>query len=134
MAANITLTIVRGRYVGKRFIFEAPGVYSVGRACDCALRLPDDEYHQTISRHHCEFDVEPPEIRVRDCGSRNGTYVNGVNIGLGHTASQAQAVFSLHAGDELHLGDTTLRVGVGLAEPEPCATENGRNFAEMTSA
>ncbi|KYC36281.1 hypothetical protein WA1_52005 [Scytonema hofmannii PCC 7110] len=34
-----------------------------------------------FSRYHCLLDINPPDIRVRDFGSRNGTYVNGKKIG-----------------------------------------------------
>ena len=32
-------------------------------------------------RRHCLLDINPPDIRVRDFGSLNGTYVNGTMIG-----------------------------------------------------
>jgi eukaryotic-like serine/threonine-protein kinase len=44
-------------------------------------RVPDDHEHRTISRLHCLIDVNPPDIRIRDMGSKFGTFVNGVRIG-----------------------------------------------------
>jgi pSer/pThr/pTyr-binding forkhead associated (FHA) protein len=34
-----------------------------------------------ISRYHCLLDINPPDIRIRDFDSLNGTYVNGECIG-----------------------------------------------------
>jgi DNA-binding NarL/FixJ family response regulator len=61
-----------------------------------------------VSRRHCLVDVDPPEVRVTDLGSRNGTYVNGQRI----WAQQA-----LHAGDEVRIGRA--RLLVRDEEPQP---------------
>ena len=53
----------------------------LGRSTDCDPRLPDDDRHRMVSRHHCMLDVNPPQVRVRDFGSLNGTFVNGTMIG-----------------------------------------------------
>jgi pSer/pThr/pTyr-binding forkhead associated (FHA) protein len=48
--------------------------FVIGRAHDCHLQLPSD----FVSRHHCELIVDECEqaLRLRDLGSRNGTFVN----------------------------------------------------------
>ena len=81
MPASVSLKVSNGSLVGQAFIFDERTTCIVGRAGDCSPQLPDDEQHRTISRHHCLFDINPPGIRVRDFGSKNGTYVNGVKIG-----------------------------------------------------
>jgi hypothetical protein len=45
-----------------------------GRSPDADIFLDD----VTVSRHHAEFGVEGGVLVVRDLGSTNGTYVNGV--------------------------------------------------------
>jgi serine/threonine-protein kinase len=50
-------------------------VGTVGRASDCLIRLPSDLEYCIVSRHHCLLDIAPPEVRVRDLGSLNGTFV-----------------------------------------------------------
>lgn len=45
-----------------------------GRSPDADIFLDD----VTVSRHHAEFAVEGGMLVVRDLGSTNGTYVNGV--------------------------------------------------------
>ncbi len=81
--------------------------------------LPSDEAHRPISRHHCLLDINPPDIRVRDFGSLNGTHVNGHTIGRrprGRSRREAAGItfpeYDLQDGDELQLGKTTFRVGV----------------------
>jgi DNA-binding NtrC family response regulator len=61
----------RGRRAGVR-----DGVARVGTAVGNDLRLNDP----TVSRVHCEIRVRPETILVRDCGSTNGTYVEGVRL------------------------------------------------------
>jgi pSer/pThr/pTyr-binding forkhead associated (FHA) protein len=53
----------------------------LGRAKDCHPNIPDDEKHRRISRSHCLLEINPPDIRIRDFGSKNGTFVNGKKIG-----------------------------------------------------
>jgi serine/threonine-protein kinase len=126
MPARVTLVVTRGKLQGQEFVFPDRTTCIMGRADDCSPRLPDDKDHKTISRHHCLLDVNPPDIRIRDFGSRNGTFVNGKKIGQraeGQTPEEGARIvfpeFDLKHGDEIELGDTTFRVGV-LA-PAVCA-------------
>src|SRR5207247_11148736 len=81
MSAPIKLTLLDGVSPAREYVFTGRTVCTIGRAPDCHVRLPNDELHWTISRHHCVLDIDPPLVRVRDLGSRNGTFVNGVAIG-----------------------------------------------------
>lgn len=81
MPAKVTLTITQGKLKGNVFTFEERKTCMVGRSTECDLQLPDDEAHRKTGRHHCLFDINPPDIRVRDLGSLNGTFVNGKRIG-----------------------------------------------------
>jgi eukaryotic-like serine/threonine-protein kinase len=78
MSPRVTLTVTEGKLAGTEFVLDRPLAWLVGRAGDCQLRLPDDGEHLTVSRRHCLLVVDPPDVRVRDCGSRNGTYVNPI--------------------------------------------------------
>jgi pSer/pThr/pTyr-binding forkhead associated (FHA) protein len=126
MPASITLAIVKGELKGQKFVFSERTTCLIGRNDDCHPRLPMDKAHATVSRHHCLLDINPPDIRVRDFGSRNGTFVNGKKIGQrgeGMTPEQgARMAFpevDLKAGDEIRLGETIFQVGVFL--PVVCA-------------
>ena len=81
MAAKVTLTIITGKLKGQEYQFRDRTTCIIGRATDCYLQLPDDREHRNISRYHCFLDINPPDIRIRDFGSLNGTYVNNQNIG-----------------------------------------------------
>ncbi len=49
---------------------------TVGRVASCDLPIQDP----TVSRHHAELELAGAGVRVRDVGSTNGTYLDGVRI------------------------------------------------------
>jgi eukaryotic-like serine/threonine-protein kinase len=81
MSAKVILTITQGINLGQQYICDSRETYIMGRHPDCNLPWPNDDNHKTISRYHCLLDVNPPDIRIRDFGSMNGTAVNGKIIG-----------------------------------------------------
>jgi CBS domain-containing protein len=127
MTARITLTAENGPLAGQEFVFTERRTCLVGRAEDCDLRLPNGPGFCDVSRHHCLLHLDPPALRVRDLGSRNGTRVNGTQIG--HPTGRdgppdAPPVFlagyELRDGDELEVGHTVFRVrGAVPAEAPP---------------
>jgi pSer/pThr/pTyr-binding forkhead associated (FHA) protein len=117
MSARVRLTVLNGQLAGTEFLFEKAATCLVGRASDCQLRLLDDQL--IVSRRHCLLTINPPQVHVRDQGSRNGTFVNGVLIGRrapgqppGAGSPEQTMEHPLHSGDELRLGDTVLRIEV----------------------
>jgi eukaryotic-like serine/threonine-protein kinase len=124
MPSTITLAIIRGPLTGTEFVFSERTTIILGRAADCRPRLPDDEHHRTVSRHHCLIDINPPTSRVRDFGSLNGTYLNRVRIGQrdqldpppGHMVG-AFPEHDLVDGDEIRLGSTVFTVRVRHTPP-----------------
>jgi pSer/pThr/pTyr-binding forkhead associated (FHA) protein len=123
MAASIVLRIKNGKLAGKTYVFDEPCRCLIGRADDCEIRLPGELEFLTVSRHHCLLDIDPPEIRVRDSGSLNGTFLNGMQIGRPgkwHLPPEALSRpcfdYDLSQGDELTVGGTIFEVGVGVPE------------------
>lgn len=121
MSATITLTVFEGGSQEKEFVFEEPAQSVVGRSEDCDIQLPTEEGHLDVSRHHCLFTIDPPLIRVRDLGSRNGTYVNGEKIGQRSRRTPPQPVEldapadaerELKPGDEVQVGHAVFLVDV----------------------
>ncbi len=119
MSATIILTITEGSIKGQQFIFQERTTCVIGRSYDCYPQLPNDQAHRTISRYHCLLDINPPDIRVRDFGSKNGTYVNGKKIGqrpANQTPLQAAHLnfpeYDLSEGDEIKIGTTVIKVSV----------------------
>jgi hypothetical protein len=126
MPAEVILTVTQGALQGQQFVFDQRTACILGKEADCHLRFPKDRDHHTISRHHCLLDINPPDIRVRDCGSRNGTYVNGHKIGQrprGQTPEQGARLqlpeHDLQDGDEVKVGRIVFRVSVFV--PAVCA-------------
>jgi eukaryotic-like serine/threonine-protein kinase len=117
MTTAVRLTVLTGPHKNRRFSFAGPTQCQVGRGLDCLVRLAGTERDKLISRHHCQLDIKPPHIEVRDLGSRNGTYINGKPVTSGPkqvpsspTAETPAAVVS--NGDLLTIGGTTLRVDI----------------------
>jgi adenylate cyclase len=57
-------------------LISGGNTFSVGRAATSDLSLQDP----TVSRRHAELELAGAGVRVRDLGSTNGTYLNGVRI------------------------------------------------------
>lgn len=69
------LVVHKGPDVGERFFIDRPTL-AVGRGPECDIFLNDF----TVSRSHAVFEMAGSEVSVRDVGSLNGTYVNGVRV------------------------------------------------------
>jgi pSer/pThr/pTyr-binding forkhead associated (FHA) protein len=117
MPARVKLTVVEGEPLGREYVFGGGTVGALGRSKDCLIQLPTDLIHINVSRHHCMLYIDPPHLRVRDLGSRNGTFVNGKPIGKRPRDRSAESACGLlfapqelHEGDELRVGDTVFRV------------------------
>jgi eukaryotic-like serine/threonine-protein kinase len=122
VAARVTLTVKEGLQRGRRFVLDKAGPSVIGRTEDCSVRLSGGLDYQLVSRRHCLLDIDPPEVRVRDLGSRNGTYVNGRLIGRRQGAEMrpdgAEVIdpgYPLSDGDELRLGPVVF--GIHLDVP-----------------
>lgn len=69
------LVVRKGPQPGERFYLERPSL-TVGRDPESDIFLND----MTVSRSHAIFEQVGDEVSVRDAGSLNGTYVNGVCV------------------------------------------------------
>jgi transcriptional regulator with PAS, ATPase and Fis domain len=72
---SVDLVVIDGPARGRR-VHVAEGIARIGSAAGNHLALNDP----TVSRVHCEVRVRSESIVVRDCGSTNGTYVEGVRL------------------------------------------------------
>src|SRR5947207_7076252 len=101
---RVTLHVVAGPQTGRVFTFDQHDTFMVGRSEDSHFCLPHDRY---FSRHHCIVEIAPPQAFLRDLGSTNGTYVNGVRVETAH----------LKNGDRIQGGETILEVEVTADQP-----------------
>ena len=69
------LVILTGRHRGARLNLPEKTVV-VGRDEGCGVRLNTSE----VSRQHCTLCVAGDEIRVKDLGSSNGTFINDQEV------------------------------------------------------
>jgi pSer/pThr/pTyr-binding forkhead associated (FHA) protein len=93
---NVRLKILGGALSGV-VVQMQHSKFLVGRERDCLLR-PDSP---TVSRHHCVLLLDEYTLRVRDLGSKNGTYLNG------HRVLGEQFV---HHDDLISVGEITIQV------------------------
>ncbi len=70
------LTYTNGPHAGSHFLLEGGEKYSIGRGEDCHIVLSDP----IASRVHALVESTPDGWFLRDCSSRNGTFVNGQKI------------------------------------------------------
>jgi hypothetical protein len=134
--AKVTLEVVSGPIAGTVFPFEKHDTFLFGRHRDCHARFPKDPL---ASRHHFILEVNPPDACLRDLGSLNGTYVNGVKHGgrapdekPAEASARRHAAVPLRHGDRVTVGNTTIVVQVqlplaccqcGMEIPETARTE-----------
>jgi hypothetical protein len=71
------IRIISGPLAGQ--IVEVCSKLLIGREEDCDL-CPPCEF---LSRHHCALLLDDFTLRIRDLGSKNGTFVNGHRIASG---------------------------------------------------
>jgi len=116
---KVSLVVADGANRGKAIVFRGP-VFLVGRDPACQLRAASED----VSRRHCEILVADGDVMVRDLGSRNGTFVNGADIG--------DEVVWLKNGDWLEVGP--LRFVVRITAPEPEAAAEPTVEVEATAA
>ncbi len=142
MSAKVTLTVTQGSLKGRQFIFEDRTTCLIGRSSDCQLKLPNDELHRTISRYHCLLDINPPDIRVRDFGSKNGTYINDQKIGQrrqNQTAKEGVKMtfpeHDLKEGDGIKIGKTVFEISIeGVREGDKSDFTNFPNKSSSMGA
>jgi phosphoserine phosphatase RsbU/P len=84
---------------GRRSVSVPSGPFTIGRSSDTQLQLND----QHVSRRHAELIQDGAAWRVRDLGSRGGTFVNDTKV------DEA----ALKPGDRIRIGDTELRIETG---------------------
>jgi eukaryotic-like serine/threonine-protein kinase len=133
MSGEIVLIVTTKNTQEKAFVFNSHETFLFGRVDDCHICLPED---QQVSRHHFLMEVNPPQICIRDLGSRNGTYINKQKYGgrakyetPEEGAKHDYPQVELYDGDEIRVGQTILRVQVKDAG-EDGSSDSNRNSGQ----
>jgi pSer/pThr/pTyr-binding forkhead associated (FHA) protein len=113
MAATVRLTVLTGMHKGNRFCFRKTDDTMIGRASECDVCVCGGQRDLQISRRHCSLKFEPPHLLVRDIGSLNGTFVNGISCA---------SPFLAKDGDVLTIGGTSMQINV--MDCEECEEES----------
>ncbi|MEO0512259.1 MAG: FHA domain-containing protein [Planctomycetota bacterium] len=97
----LILTVIEGPDRGKTFTLPNDEPQLLGRSSEA---LPTGD--KTVSRRHAELTPDTGRWFIRDLGSHNGTYVNGVRI--------AERTALAH-GDQIRVGSTVVAMGGDVA-------------------
>jgi serine/threonine-protein kinase len=106
---RVTLRVIAGPQTGRLFTFDQHETFMIGRSEDAHFCLPHDRF---FSRHHCLLEIAPPQCFLRDLGSTNGTFVNGIRVETAH----------LRNGDRIQGGETVLEVEVSVEQADISAS------------
>ncbi len=91
---------------GSQKSFPLPSNLTViGRRRDCDLVVP----LMKVSRRHCQLDLSENELKIRDLGSRNGTFLNGQRVNGDATAKP---------GDYLQIGPLVFQLQIDGNPPQ----------------
>lgn len=107
---KLQLVVVAGKDQGRIFDLNE-GTATLGRGSHVSYQLTD----LRASRTHCTLDVENGTVKVSDAGSSGGTFVNGKKIDS----------HELQSGDEVAVGESTLRFVIGDVEAQSTLTSLG---------
>ncbi len=101
---EVALEVIIGPHRGRRFTFTEHDSFVVGRAACAHFRLPRKD--PFFSRVHFLVEVNPPQCRLVDLRSLNGTKVNGNQVDWA----------DLRHGDLIQGGGTVIRVSIRMPE------------------
>ncbi len=134
MPPRVVLSVIQGDDAGKEFGFDERTLCIVGREDECTVTIRERERGgRCVSRRHFMLDINPPEVRIRDLGSRGGTFVRtrttegwtetligkrGSDEPDPKLADHARE-YPLKDGDEIRIHRTVLRISASI--PEVCS-------------
>jgi pSer/pThr/pTyr-binding forkhead associated (FHA) protein len=124
---EVKFIVVGGKNAGREIPITGPE-FLIGRADDCQMRPQSDR----VSRRHCIVRLDEALVTVRDCGSKNGTFVNDERL-------EPQSERELKGGDKLKVGPLEFEVQMtvsvsGKKKPKVRSVqEAAARFVETTS-
>lgn len=108
------LVITKGEQAGQRWTIEEQ-VFTIGRGGECDLILPERQ----VSREHIRIHHRNGEYFLEDLGSKNGTWVNDIQI--------ESDTIKLEDGDEISIAMAVMMTFVGSEATAPLVLEKMRS-------
>jgi len=102
---KLSLVVAQGVHAGK-VIPVTSAEFVIGRDPQCQLRPASP----AISKQHCALTVRDAKAFIRDCGSTNGTFING---------DQVAGEREVKSGDRLKVGPLEFDLRIDVAAPTP---------------
>lgn len=121
MFPTVTLRVIEGPHEGKELVYSDCATITIGRSSESMFQLHGRCEDLLVSRNHCRIEVHADGFQIRDLESRNGTWVNGMQIGCpSNGACAGSTVFKrrLEDGDQIRIGMSVLEVSF-QAQPTP---------------
>ena len=109
---KLKLVVIGGKKAGMEIPISMPK-YLIGRGDDCHLRPQS----QLVSRKHCVISTDNGSAAIEDCGSANGTLVNGEKV---------QRRRELKTSDRIKIGPLELEVRLATGEAAVPAARDGQ--------
>jgi len=113
------LSVEAGPDRGRSFELDK-AVVRIGSGDQADVRLTD----RAVSRLHCELTIDGATLRLRDLGSKNGTWVGKCRI---YEADVA-------AGTQVRVGETTLVLGVEKRPTRKAVWQGGDHYGSLFGA
>jgi diguanylate cyclase (GGDEF)-like protein len=129
------LLALAGPQLGEIFALEAERETVLGRDPGCDVRLRDTG----VSRHHASIVAGPDGARVRDLGSTNGIFVEGVRVAECKLQDGQRVQMGMHTAlkyclcDDLEIGYQRRLAEGALLDPET-GLFNRRHFDDRLSS
>jgi signal transduction histidine kinase len=111
---QLEIVVTRGSSAGLRLPLDGARALTIGRAPSNGLVLDDPK----VSSSHARLDIGAAGMTIVDCGSKNGTFVDG------HPATDPVQV---RQGMEIALGNSTLEI-------QPCRQSGGVRFSASSAS
>jgi hypothetical protein len=108
------LVLQRGAETGRRWPLDRARPLTIGRGEECDIALPDRQ----VSRLHARIHWQGDAYHLVDLGSKNGTHLNGQEVG--------QAPAALHDGDEIQIALRFKLAFVDAGATAPLSLENDK--------
>jgi len=121
MKSRVRFTVYQPGLAPQQVTLTSNTLITLGRASECTIPIKD----RFLSRRHAEIAFDRGRWMVRDCGSVNGTMLNGAKV---------IEPAPLHAGDRIALGDSEVVFHADESTSQLIAVESDSHATNLAIA